>query len=89
MGQKINPIGFRVGITKDWSSRWFAGKTEYADLALEDLKIRKFLKNMDNIKSFTRKRFSAYSDSLASDKTCLTWRYQMQKTVSPQKTSII
>lgn len=43
MGQKINPIGFRVGITKDWSSRWYADKKSYANLALEDIKIRKFL----------------------------------------------
>jgi small subunit ribosomal protein S3 len=43
MGQKIHPIGFRVGITRDWSSRWYADKTAYADKALEDIKIRKFL----------------------------------------------
>ena len=43
MGQKINPVGFRVGITKDWSSRWYSDKKSYADLALEDVKIRKFL----------------------------------------------
>lgn len=43
MGQKIHPIGFRLGITKDWSSRWFANKKNYGDLALEDFKIRKFL----------------------------------------------
>ncbi len=44
MGQKINPLGFRLGISKDWSSRWFAPKESYADLVLEDLKIRKYLK---------------------------------------------
>ena len=44
MGQKVNPIGFRVGISKDWSSRWFAGKKDYADFALEDLRIRQILK---------------------------------------------
>ncbi|MBN1162266.1 30S ribosomal protein S3 [Patescibacteria group bacterium] len=43
MGTKVHPIGFRLGITKDWSSRWFAGKSNYADLALEDVKIREFL----------------------------------------------
>ena len=45
MGQKINPTGFRVGVTKDWSSRWYADKTAYADKALEDIKIRKFLQD--------------------------------------------
>lgn len=43
MGQKVNPIGFRLGIYRTWDSRWFAGK-EYSDFVLEDYKIRKFLK---------------------------------------------
>ena len=43
MGQKVNPIGFRLGINKDWDSKWFAGK-EYSAFVLEDYKIRKFLK---------------------------------------------
>ena len=42
MGQKINPIGYRLGISKDWNSRWFADKNGYADLVLEDKKIRDF-----------------------------------------------
>lgn len=45
MGQKVNPIGYRLGITKNWSSRWFAEKNEYADLAQEDLKIRQFIED--------------------------------------------
>ncbi|XBQ16216.1 MAG: 30S ribosomal protein S3 [Oceanicaulis sp.] len=44
MGQKINPIGLRVGINRTWESRWFAKGEEYADLLHEDLKIRTFLK---------------------------------------------
>lgn len=43
MGQKVHPIGFRLGIVKSWDSRWFA-KKEYASLIHEDLKIRKFVK---------------------------------------------
>jgi small subunit ribosomal protein S3 len=43
MGQKVHPIGFRVGITKGWQSTWFAGRN-YADLLHADLKIRKFVK---------------------------------------------
>jgi small subunit ribosomal protein S3 len=42
MGQKVNPIGLRVGINRTWDSRWFA-KKGYADLLHEDLKIREFL----------------------------------------------
>ncbi|MBP7059864.1 MAG: 30S ribosomal protein S3 [Lachnospiraceae bacterium] len=43
MGQKVNPHGLRVGIIKDWGSRWYADK-EFADYLIEDQKIRKFLK---------------------------------------------
>lgn len=43
MGQKVNPIGFRLGIHRDWNSRWFAGK-EYSSFVLEDHNIRAFLK---------------------------------------------
>lgn len=43
MGQKINPIGFRVGIYKKWNSRWY-GEKDYAKFLHEDLKIRKFVK---------------------------------------------
>jgi len=44
MGQKIHPLGFRIGITEDWSSRWYASKKVYGELLLEDHKIRKFIK---------------------------------------------
>ena len=43
MGQKVNPIGFRLGINKTWSSKWFA-RRNYGDFVLEDFEIRKFLK---------------------------------------------
>lgn len=43
MGQKVNPVGLRLGIVKTWDSRWYAGKN-YADYILEDYKIRKFIK---------------------------------------------
>ncbi len=43
MGQKVNPIGLRLGIVKTWESRWYAGKS-YADYIFEDYKIRNFLK---------------------------------------------
>ncbi|MFS0749591.1 30S ribosomal protein S3 [Oceanobacillus sp. 1P07AA] len=44
MGQKVNPTGLRVGIIKDWESKWYAGK-DYADLLHEDIKIREYLEN--------------------------------------------
>lgn len=43
MGQKVNPIGMRLGIVKTWDSRWYAGK-QYADYIIEDDRIRKFVK---------------------------------------------
>jgi small subunit ribosomal protein S3 len=43
MGQKVNPIGFRTGVMEDWKSRWYASKKEFADLLLEDQKIRSFV----------------------------------------------
>ncbi|MDW7739599.1 MAG: 30S ribosomal protein S3 [Bacillota bacterium] len=42
MGQKVSPIGFRIGIIRDWDARWFAGKN-YKDLLHEDLKIRNYI----------------------------------------------
>ena len=44
MGQKVNPHGFRVGVIKDWDSRWYARNEKVGDLIVEDQKIRKFLK---------------------------------------------
>ncbi len=44
MGQKINPFGYRLGITKDWRSKWYAPKGSYATNVLEDARIREFLR---------------------------------------------
>ena len=44
MGQKVNPVGLRVGVIRDWESRWYADK-DFGDLLLEDVKIREYLKN--------------------------------------------
>lgn len=43
MGQKVHPLGFRLGITKEWPVRWFASKSDYGNLFLEDEKIRNYL----------------------------------------------
>lgn len=44
MGQKVNPHGLRVGMIKDWSSRWYAKDKDFGDLLVEDYNLRKFLK---------------------------------------------
>src|ERR1700722_14096627 len=43
MGQKVNPIGLRLGINRTWDSRWFASRDEYGKLLHEDMKIREVL----------------------------------------------
>lgn len=45
MGQKVNPHGIRVGVIKDWSSRWYAKDKDFGDLLVEDYNLRKTLKN--------------------------------------------
>ncbi len=43
MGQKVHPVGMRIGIIRDWDSKWFANKKDYRGLLHEDLKVRKFV----------------------------------------------
>ena len=43
MGQKVSPIGLRIGINKDWESKWYAGNKEFKTFLSNDVKIRKFL----------------------------------------------
>ena len=43
MGQKVNPYGFRLGVTTDWKSRWLADRKEYRDYFIEDWRIRNYL----------------------------------------------
>lgn len=43
MGQKVNPVGLRVGVIRTWDSRWYSEKKQYSSLLLEDLKLRRFI----------------------------------------------
>ena len=45
MGQKVNPNGFRVGVIRDWNTRWYANKKDFANFLVEDKKIRDYFKN--------------------------------------------
>jgi len=54
MGQKVSPVGLRVGIIRDWDSRWYANKNEVADLLQEDIKIRKYLEDFYKNASVSR-----------------------------------
>lgn len=49
MGQKVNPIGFRTGIYRNWDSQWFARRQNYAQLVLEDLQIRKYIESKKDL----------------------------------------
>jgi len=60
MGQKVNPIGFRVGITEDWKSRWYAPKSAFGDFLVEDFKVRKHIDERLN----RRPPFAAVSEIL-------------------------
>jgi small subunit ribosomal protein S3 len=60
MGQKVNPIGFRTGITEDWKSRWYAPKAAYGDFLVEDQKLRRLIDGRLN----RRPPFAAVSDIL-------------------------
>jgi small subunit ribosomal protein S3 len=44
MGQKVNPHGLRIGIIKDWDTKWYANKKNFSDFLIEDVKIRRFIK---------------------------------------------
>ena len=62
MGQKVNPHGFRVGVIKDWDSRWFAKDEVFGDILVEDYNLRKFLKQklyaagVDRSRAYRRKQ---------------------------------
>ena len=45
MGQKVHPVGMRLGITKTWNSKWYADKKDYAALLLEDIRIQQYIKS--------------------------------------------
>lgn len=55
MGQKVNPHGLRVGVIKDWDSKWYAD-AEFADFLVEDYNIRKYLKRNYTAPAFPRLR---------------------------------
>jgi len=65
MGQKVNPTGFRTGITEDWKSKWYAPKAAFGDFLGEDFKVRKLIDQKLN----RRPPFAAVSDILI-ERTC-------------------
>lgn len=54
MGQKVNPHGLRIGIIKDWDTKWYANDKNFSDLLVEDVKIRKYIKKKLYISGISR-----------------------------------
>jgi hypothetical protein len=54
MGQKINPHGFRIGVIKDWDTKWYANKKNFSDYLVEDVMIRRFIKKKLYISGISR-----------------------------------
>jgi small subunit ribosomal protein S3 len=67
MGQKVNPYGFRLGITTDWKSRWIADKKEYTEFLIEDLKIREYLRKQLERAAVSRVEIERTRDRLRID----------------------
>lgn len=71
MGQKVNPHGLRVGVIKDWDSRWYARDEKVGDLIVEDYKIREYLKKLCILQASRTSRSSATARRSASISTAL------------------
>jgi small subunit ribosomal protein S3 len=67
MGQKVNPYGFRLGVTTDWKSRWIAAKKEYRDQLVEDWKIRDYLRRQLERAAVSRIEIERTGDRLRID----------------------
>ena len=72
MGQKVSPIGLRVGINRDWDAAWYADKTKVADLLHEDLKIRAFLDKVYAKASISRVIIERVKGSKNTDRVKIT-----------------
>ena len=65
MGRKVHPYGFRLGVIRDWKSRWYAEGDEYADLLHEDLKIRQFIRDEVGRAGISRIEIERFSNQVS------------------------
>ena len=65
MGQKVNPHGARVGVIKDWSTRWYADKKNFADNLVSDAKLRTTIKNMEFVDDKSKKSVKLYDAGIS------------------------
>ena len=66
MGQKVNPHGARVGVIKDWSTRWYADKNHFADNLVADAKLRKMIKNLEFTDDKSKKTVKLYDAGVSA-----------------------
>ena len=66
MGQKVNPHGARVGVIKDWSTRWYADKKNFADNLVSDAKLRKMIKNLEFTDDKSKKSVKLYDAGVST-----------------------
>ena len=66
MGQKVNPHGARVGVIKDWSTRWYADKKSFADNLVSDAKLRKMIKNLEFTDDKSKKSVKLYDAGVSA-----------------------
>jgi len=66
MGQKVNPHGARVGVIKDWSTRWYADKNHFADNLVSDAKLRKMIKNLEFTDDKSKKTVKLYDAGVSA-----------------------
>ena len=66
MGQKVNPHGARVGVIKDWSTRWYADKKDFADNLVSDAKLRKMIKNLEFTDDKSKRPVKLYDAGVSS-----------------------
>ena len=64
MGQKVNPHGLRIGIIKDWDTKWYAGKKNFSDFLIEDFNIRKYIKNKLYIAGISRIEIERFANKI-------------------------
>lgn len=64
MGRKVNPIGFRLKITRDWDARWFAEKQRYTEQLLEDFQIRRYIRKEGERAGISRLEIERYPNQL-------------------------
>ena len=66
MGQKVNPHGARVGVIKDWNTRWYADKKNFADNLVSDAKLRKMIKELEFVDDKSKKSVKLYDAGVSS-----------------------